>query len=433
MLLDRLFKLQYHRTNIKTEVIAGISTFLAISYIIFVNPTILAAAGMNQGAVFVATCLVAAFGSCMMGLFANYPIVLAPGMALNTYFTYSVVLGSGYTWQVALGAVFISGLIFLFLSVLPIREYIIDSIPKSMKLAIVAGIGLFLGVIGFKNAGIITGVPHGPFSLGHLHEPTVLLAILGFFLIITFEALHITGSIILSILITTFLGFVLGYQHFDGVFSMPPSILPTFLQMDIKGALNMGLATIVFAFLFVDLFDNTGTLIAIAHRAGFMDQQGKMPRIGRVLVTDSTAAIASAVLGTSTTTSYLESAVGVKAGGRTGLMSVVVSGLFLLALFISPLAKSIPMYATAPAIIYIACLMMRAFTEIDWHDITEVAPALMMAIAMPITFSIAEGIAFGFISYTAIKLLSGRMRHLNTAIVILTILFVLRYAITSTT
>jgi AGZA family xanthine/uracil permease-like MFS transporter len=429
MMLERLFQLKHNQTTVKTEVIAGISTFLALAYIIFVNPTILAAAGMDHGAVFVATCLVAAFGSLMMGLLANYPIVLAPGMALNTYFTYSVVLGSGHTWQVALGAVFISGLIFLVLSVLPIREYLINSIPKSLKLAIVAGIGLFLGVIGFKNAGIISGIPQGTIALGDLHSPTALLAILGFFLIIAFEALNIIGSIIISIFIITMLGIWLGYNHFEGFFSLPPSIMPTLLQMDIKGACSMGLATIVFAFLFVDLFDNTGTLIAIAHRAGLMDKNGKMPRISRVLITDSTAAFVGAALGTSTTTSCLESAVGVKVGGRTGLMAVVVGILFLFALFMAPLAKSIPMYATAPAIIYIACLMVRAFAELDWHDITESAPALVMVIAMPITFSIAEGIAFGFISYTAIKLLSGRWRDLNIAIVTLSILFVLKYAI----
>lgn len=427
-MLERLFQLSHHQTKVSTEVLAGFSTFLAMAYIIFVNPTILSAAGMDHGAVFVATCLVAAFGSAMMGLFANYPIVLAPGMALNTYFTYSVVLGSGHSWQVALGAVFISGLIFLVLSILPIREYLINSIPKSLKIAIVAGIGLFLGVIGFKNAGIISGVPQGTMALGDLHDPTVLLAVLGFFLIIALEAMNMIGSIVISIFVITTLGLLLGYHQFEGVFSMPPSIMPTLLQMDIKGACSMGLATIVFAFLFVDLFDNTGTLIAIAHRAGLMDKNGKMPRIGRVLITDSTAAFVGAALGTSTTTSCLESAVGVKIGGRTGLTAVVAAILFLLALFLAPLAKSIPMYATAPAIIYIACLMVRAFADIDWHDLTESAPALVMVIAMPVTFSIAEGIAFGFISYTAIKLLSGKFRDLNLAIVILTILFILKYA-----
>jgi AGZA family xanthine/uracil permease-like MFS transporter len=344
-------------------------------------------------------------------------------MALNTYFTYGVVLGGGYSWQVALGAVFISGLIFLGLSIFPIREYIVNSIPKSLKIAIVAGIGLFLGVIGLKNAGVISGNPT-TLTLLNLHEPTSLLALLGFFLIILLERIHMIGSIIISVLTITFIGVLLGYIQFTGIFSLPPSILPTFLQMDIKGALDLGLITIVFAFLFVDLFDNTGTLIAIAHRAGFMDKDGKLPRIGKVLLADSSAAIGSAVLGTSTTTSYLESAVGVKAGGRTGLMAVVVGLFFLAALFLSPLAQSIPPYATAPAIIYIACLMTRAFSEIDWKDATEYAPALLTAIAMPVTFSIAEGISLGFISYSVIKIITGRIRDLNAAIIILSLIFI---------
>ncbi|HEX2549400.1 MAG TPA: NCS2 family permease [Gammaproteobacteria bacterium] len=424
-MLNRLFKLKENHTTPRIEVIAGMSAFLAMSYIIFVNPTILALAGMDKGAVFVATCLTAAFGSALMGLIANYPIALAPGMALNTYFTYGVVLGSGYSWQVALGAVFISGLIFLLLSIFPIREYIVNSIPKSLKIAIVAGIGLFLGMIGLKNAGVIGGNPPS-LTLLNLHDPTSLLALLGFFLIVILERIGIIGSIIISVLSITIISSFLGYSHFVGIFSLPPSIMPTLLQMDIKGALNLGLITIVFAFLFVDLFDNTGTLIAIAHRAGFIDDKGKLPRIGKVLLADSTAAIASAVLGTSTTTSYLESAVGVKAGGRTGLMAIVVALFFLAALFLSPLAESIPPYATAPAIIYIACLMARAFSEINWKDTTEYAPALITAIAMPVTFSIAEGISVGFISYTVIKIITGRFRDLNPALIILSLIFVLK-------
>lgn len=422
-MLNRFFKLQENHTTLRTEVIAGMSAFLAMSYIIFVNPTILALTGMDKGAVFVATCLAAVFGSTLMGLLANYPIALAPGMALNTYFTYGVVLGSGYSWQVGLGAVFISGLIFLMLSIFPIREYLVNSIPKSLKIAIVAGIGLFLGMIGLKNAGVIDGNPPS-LSLLRLHDPTSLLALLGFFLIIILERLKVIGSIIISVLTITIIGSLMGYVHFVGIFSLPPSLMPTLFQMDIKGAFDIGLVTIVFAFLFVDLFDNTGTLIAIAHRAGFINEKGKLPRIGKVLIADSTAAIASAMLGTSTTTSYLESAVGVKAGGRTGLMAIVVAIFFLAALFLSPLAQSIPAFATAPAIIYIACLMARAFTEINWKDTTEYAPALITAIAMPVTFSIAEGISFGFISYTVIKIITGKFRDLNPAIVILSIIFI---------
>jgi AGZA family xanthine/uracil permease-like MFS transporter len=426
-MIARFFKLKENKTTVKTEVLAGISTFLAMSYIIFINPSILALTGMDAGAVFMTTCLSAAFGSALMGLLANYPIALAPGMALNAYFAYGVVLGSGYTWQVALGSVFISGIIFFILSILPIREYIVNSIPKSLKLAIVAGIGFFLCILGFKNAGIITGNTATLVTLGDLHQPTTLLAALGFFLIVGLESLGFISAIIVSILTITILGILAGYSQFMGIFSLPPSIMPTFMQMDIKGALDAGLLTIVFAFLFVDLFDNTGTLIAIAYRAGLMDKDGKLPRINRALIADSAAAIFGAILGTSTTTSYLESAVGVKVGGRTGLTAIVVAILFVFAMFLSPLAKSIPLYATAPALVYVACLMARALTEIDWEDPTEYAPAIITAIIMPLTFSVAEGIAFGFISYTAIKLISGRFRDLNAAVVLLAIAFILKY------
>ncbi len=426
-MLERIFKLKFHQTNIRTEFMAGFTTFLTMSYIIFINPAMLAQAGMDKGAVFVATCLAAAIGSALMGLLANYPIALAPGMALNSYFTYGIVLGMGYAWQTALGAVFISGLLFLALSILPIREHIINSIPASLKTAIVAGIGLFLGIIGFKNAGIIRANESTLVALGDLHSPTVLLAILGFFLIVAFDAAGVTAGMILSILGTTFLGMLLGYTHIDGIASMPPSILPTFMQMDLHNALSIGFSSVIFAILFVDLFDNTGTLIGIAHRAKLMDKDGKLQRIGRVLMADSLAAIASAILGTSTTTSYLESTVGVKAGGRTGLMACVVAAFFLLSLFFAPLATSIPVYATAPALIFVACLMAHAFADFNWSDPTEYAPAVITAITMPLTFSIADGISFGFITYTAVKILSGRYRELNIAVIGLTIAFILRY------
>ncbi len=422
-----MFKLKENNTTVYTEVLAGMTTFLTMSYIIFVNPAILSKTGMDAGAVFTATCLAAAFGSALMGLLANYPIALAPGMALNVYFTYSVVLGSGHRWQVALGAVFISGIIFLILSILPVREYLINSIPKSLKVGIAGGIGLFLCIIGFKTAGIITGSPATLVTLGNLHQPTTLLAILGFFIMIGLDALGILGSVIISILIISLLSIYLGYSHYNGIFSLPPSLMPTLLQMDIKNALSLGLITIVFAFLLVDLFDNTGTLIGIAYRAGFIDKSGKLPRINRVLLADSSAAIVGAVLGTSTTTSYVESSIGVKVGGRTGLMALVVAFLFLCALFLSPLAKSIPSFATAPALVYVACLMARALTEVEWEDVTEYVPALLTAISMPLTYSVAEGISFGFISYVIIKIVSGRVRDLNVALVILALAFVAKY------
>lgn len=423
-----MFKLKENNTTVYTEVLAGVTTFLAMSYIIFVNPSILSKTGMDAGAVFVATCLAAAFGSALMGFFANYPIALAPGMGLNAYFTYSVVLGFGHKWQVALGAVFISGVIFLCLSVLPLREYLINSIPKSLKVGIAAGIGLFLCIIGFKSAGIITGSSATLVTLGNLHQPTTLLAILGFFMMIGLDAMGVMGSVIISILVVSAISILCGYSHFFGVFSLPPSLMPTFLQMDIKGAFSLGLITIVFAFLLVDLFDNTGTLIGIAYRAGFIDKSGRLPRINRVLLTDSTAAIVGSLLGTSTTTSYVESSIGVKEGGRTGLMAVVVAFLFLCSLFLAPLAKSVPSFATAPALIYVACLMACAFREIEWDDLTEYVPALITAISMPLTYSVAEGISFGFITYVGIKILSGRYRDLNWALVILSIAFILKYA-----
>jgi len=425
-MFEKIFKLSAHHTSIKTECVAGLSTFLAMSYIIFVNPAVLSMAGMDKGAVFVATCLMAAFSSALMGLLANYPICLAPGMALNTYFTYGVVLGAGHSWQVALGAVFISGCIFLLLSFLPVREYLINGIPKSLKIAIVAGIGLFLGAIGLKNAGVL--IINGPdvVNLSTLTQPTTLLALGGFVLIFILESRNIMGSILMSILAITALSALLGYNHLAAPFSKPPSLAPIFLQLDLKNAFTLGMSTIIFAFLFVDFFDNTGTLIAVAHQAKLLDPTGNLPRLNRVLIADSTAAIISSLLGTSTTTSYLESAVGAKMGGKTGLTALVVAVFFLMALFMSPLANAIPVYATAPAIAYIACLMVRAFTEIPWDDITEYAPALITAVAMPLTFSIAEGISFGFISYVIIKLVARRHKDLTPAMVILALLFLLR-------
>jgi len=426
--LESLFNLSAQHTRFRTEVIAGITTFLTMSYIIFINPSFLAQAGMDQGAVFAATCLAAGIGSLLMGFLANYPIALAPGMSLNAYFTFGVVLGAGYSWQVSLGAVFIAGVIFLAISIFPIREYIINCIPKSLKLAIVAGIGLFLGIIGLKSAGLITNGKTTLVTLGNLHEPTTLLAILGFFCIIGLEALAVPGAVMISILAVSGLGLLLGYGHFTGIFSLPPSIAPTFLQMNIKEALQPSLIAIILAFLFVDLFDNTGTLIAVAHRAKLMNAEGRLPRINRALTADSLAAIISAMLGTSTTTSYVESIVGVRSGGRTGLTAIVTGILFFLALFFAPLMSAIQIYASAPVLIYVACLMARAFTEIDWDDITEYTPAVITALCMPLTFSVADGISLGFISYVVIKCLSGRFRDIHWGMFLLAILFIAKYS-----
>jgi len=429
-MLERLFELKELGTNVRREVLAGVTTFLTMAYIIFVNPAILSDSGMDFGAVFVATCLAAAFGSAFMGLFANYPIALAPGMGLNAYFSYTVVLGMGFTWQVALGAVFISGIIFLILSITPVREYIVDSIPKSLKMAIGAGIGLFLGIIGLQEAGIVVDHPATLVTLGDLTSLPVILAAIGLVMMAALDAWKIPGAIIISILAVTAVGLATGLTEWGGIAAPPPPLGPTFLAMDLGGALEKGVIIIVFTFLFVDFFDNTGTLIGVAHRAGLLTPEGKLPRLRKALIVDSTAAMAGAALGTSTTTSYIESAAGVRAGGRSGLTAVVVAILFLLALFFSPLAGMIPAYATAPALVYVACLMARGMSEFDWEDVTEYVPAVVTAITMPLTYSIAHGIAFGFITYTVIKIASGKFRDVKPAIAILAVLFIIKFAVT---
>lgn len=415
-MLDRFFAIKAQGSSVSTEILAGLTTFLTMAYIIIVNPAILAEAGMDHGAVFAATCLAAAGGSLLMGLLANYPIALAPGMGLNAYFTYTVVLGLGHSWQVALGAVFVSGLLFLALALSPARETIIDAIPHSLKLAISAGIGLFLGTIALKNAGLIVAHPSTLVTLGDLHQPPVLLAIAGFLIMVALDARKVPGAILIGILGTAAAGMALGVSPFGGIVSPPPPIAPTFLAMDVRGALDLGLVAIIFAFLFVVLFDNAGTLVGLAHRSGLLDANGKLPRTGRVLIADALAATGGATLGTSPTTSYIESAAGIKAGGRTGLTAVTVAALFLLALFFSPLAASVPAYATAPALLFVACVMTGSLSGIAWDDVTEAVPATITALAMPLTFSIADGITFGLISFAAIKLLSGRGREVGVAV-----------------
>jgi AGZA family xanthine/uracil permease-like MFS transporter len=428
-MLDQVFKLSENKTTVRTEIVAGITTFLTMAYIIFVNPAILAAAKMPFGAVFTATCVAAAIGCMLMAFLANYPIALAPGMGLNAYFAFGVVGGMGHTWQVALGCVFFSGIIFFIISVLPIREWIVNAIPKSLKMAIAAGIGLFLALIALKNAGIVVANPETLVTHGKLVSWPVLMATLGFALIVGLEYRRVMGGVIIGILVVTVISILAGQQKFEGIFDVPPSIAPVFLQMDLAGALQVGLVTVVFAFLFVDLFDNTGTLIALAHRGGFMRPDGTVPRLRGALISDSAAAMIGAAVGTSTTTSYIESASGINAGGRTGLTAATVGILFLLALFVAPLAGSIPAYATAPALLYVACLMARGLTEVEWNDITEAAPAVITALAMPFTFSIADGIAFGFISYAGIKIAAGRYADVHPAVAILAVLFVIKYVV----
>jgi adenine/guanine/hypoxanthine permease len=429
-MLERTFELEKHATNVRTELLAGLTTFMTMAYIVFVNPTILADAGMDKGAVFVATCLAAAFGSAFMGLYANYPVALAPGMGLNAYFTYGVVKGMGHAWETALGAVFLSGVLFLIVSLTPIREWVINSIPKSLKLSIAAGIGLFLAIIGLQSAGIVKAHPATLVTLGDLKSPTVVLAVLGFIVMAALDTRQVPGSILIGILAAAIAGALLGLSTFSGgIVSLPPSIAPVFLKLDVVKALEIGLIAIVFTFFFVDVFDNTGTLIGVAHKAGLVNPDGTLPRVKRALTVDSTAAMVGAGLGTSTTTSYIESAAGVNAGGRTGLVAVTVAVLFLAALFFAPLAGAIPAFATAPALVYVACLMMSAVTEIDFSDPSEFVPAVVVIVTMPLTFSIAHGIAFGFIAYVGIKLLAGRLRDISLAVAVLAALFVVKFAL----
>ena len=426
-MLDKLFKLKENNTTIKTEILAGFSTFLAMVYIIVVNPQILSITGMDYGAVFVATCLAAAIGSALMGLLSNYPIALAPGMGINAFFTFTVVATMGYSWQVALGCIFWSGIIFVLLSLFKAREWIINSIPKSLKYAISVGIGMFLAMIALKNAGIITSHDATLVTLGNIKAFEPLSATVGFFIITALYVRNIKASIIIGILFVTFIAFVFGKVSYHGLLSMPPSVMPTFMQLDFKAAFDLALLPVIFAFLFVDLFDTSGTLIAVADKANLLDDDGNLPKVDRALLADSSATVIGSLIGTSSTTSYIESAAGVVSGGRTGLTAVTTSLLFLLALFFSPIAAMIPTYATAPALLFVAVLMMSSIKNINWDDLSESAPVVITALMMPLTFSITEGIAMGFISYAVIKVLSGKSKELNLSIYIIATLFIAKY------
>lgn len=424
--LARTFKLEEHQTNVRTEVLAGLTTFLTMAYIIFVNPNILADAGMPHDAVFVATCIAAAIGTIIMGMYANYPIAMAPGMGLNAYFAYAVVKGMGFTWQAALGAVFISGCLFLLVSGFRIREMIVNGIPHSIRVAITAGIGLFLGIVSLRGAGLIVGNPATLVTLGDVHQPSVILAVVGLFVIVALDHLRVKGAILIGILAVTAASFFFAGNTFHGVVSMPPSLAPTLLQLDIMGALSVGILNVVLVFFLVELFDATGTLMGVANRAGLL-KQGKMDRLNKALLADSTAIMAGSLLGTSSTTAYIESASGVQAGGRTGLTALTVAALFLLCLFFSPLAGVVPAYATAPALLYVSCLMLRELVDLNWEDTTEAVPAVLTALMMPFTYSIANGVAFGFITYSGLKLFTGRMREVPVIVWIISAVFLFRF------
>ncbi|WP_179998355.1 NCS2 family permease [Acinetobacter sp. YH12239] len=426
-LLERLFKLSENKTTFRTEIIAGMTTFLTMCYIIIVNPMILSETGMDHGAVFVATCLAAAIGCFVMGIIANYPIALAPGMGLNAYFTYSVCLGMGVPWQTALAAVFVSGLVFIAISMFKIREAIVNAIPMSLKLAIGGGIGLFLALIALKNAGIIVDNPATLVGLGDLKQPTVLLALFGFLMVVVMHHFKIRGAIIISILVLTAISTFLGLSEFKGVIGQIPSIAPTFMQMDFEGLFTASLIGVIFVFFLVDLFDSTGTLVGVSHRAGLL-KDGKLPRLKKALFADSSAIVAGAALGTSSTTPYIESSAGVAAGGRTGLTAVIVGLLFIACLFLAPLAQSVPGFATAPALLFVGVLMIQGITHIDWDDITEAVPAFLTIVFMPFTYSIADGIAMGFISYALVKLLTGKASTVPYMVWIIAVLWALKFA-----
>jgi AGZA family xanthine/uracil permease-like MFS transporter len=417
--LDALFDLKKHGSSARVESIGGLTTFLAMAYITVVNPSILSEAGMDFGAVFVATCIAAAFGSIVMGLYANYPIAQAPGMGQNAFFTFGVVLGMGHNWQTALGAVFVSGVIFVAMSVLPIREWLVNSIPRNLKLGMAAGIGLFLGFIALRNAGIVVGNPATLVGLGRIWSFEPIVCIVGFVTIAALSARKVTGAVIIGILFATIIGWLSGKTEFIGVMAMPPSLAPLYLQLDIAGALQLSMVTAILSMLIVDVFDTAGTLVGVATRADLLGDDGKLPRLRRALLSDSTATVVGALSGTSSTTSYIESAAGVAA--------VVCGLLFLACLFFAPLAQSVPAYATASALLFVACLMARSLADIDWQDVTESAPAVVAAIAMPLSFSIAEGIGLGFITYVMIKIVSGKARDCSAASYVIAVIFALKY------
>jgi len=427
--LDNYFGLTKNGTNIRTETIAGLTTFLTMVYIIFVNPQILGAAGMDKGAVFVATCIAAAVSTAVMALYANYPIALAPGMGLNAFFAFTVVIGYKYTWQQALAAVFLSGVIFFLISIFQLRQYIIDAIPRNLKFAISAGVGFFLGIIAFQQAKLVVDHPVTLVTFGDVKNPAVILFLLGFVLIVALNYLKVLGGTLIGILVVSLIGLPLGLAKFTGIVSMPPSLAPTFLQLDFSRTLELTFIIVVLSILVIDVFDNAGTLIGVAHRAGLLDKQGKLPRMKEALVSDSFAAMFGSAIGTSTTTSYIESTSGVAAGGRTGLTAVVVAILFLLALFFAPLAGMIPAYATSAALLFVACLMARGLADMDWEDITEYAPAVVCAFSMPLTYSIATGIGLGFITYVLMKLFTGRWQDASPAIIVLAVLFAIKFAV----
>jgi len=425
-LIERLFRLQENQTSVRRELVGGVTTFLTMAYIIVVNPQILAQAGMPAEGVVFATCLSAAVATLVMGFYANYPIALAPGMSLNAYFTFSVCLGMHVPWPTALGAVFFSGVLFVLLTVTRVREQIVNGIPHGLKHATAGGIGMFIAFVGLRSAKLVVANPATFVSLGNFSDREVQAACLGIVLTLALMVRRVNGAILLGILGTTLFGIFRGLAHWpSGVLALPhPSA--TFLKLDLRGAAHLGLAEIIFIFLFVDLFDNVGTLVGVCEHGGFI-KGGKIPRVGRALLADGVGTMFGALTGTSTVTSYIESAAGVAAGARTGLSNVMVAGLFLVAMFFSPVAAAIPGFATAPALILVGALMTESIAQVDWKEFSEAFPAFVTLVATPLTFSIATGLSLGVISYTVSKVAAGKFREVSALLWILTIVFVMRY------
>ena len=439
--VEKYFKLKENKTTVKMEVYAGLTTFMTMAYILVVNPSILSATGMDQGALVTATALASAIATLCMAFMANYPIALAPGMGLNAFFAYTVVLGMGYSWQIALTAVFVEGIIFILLSIFPVREAIFNAIPATLKSAVGVGIGLFIAFIGFQNAGIVVADGATLVTLGNVKDISVFLALAGTVITIVMSVKKIKGALLWGILITYALGIICQFMgiytvdanHYSlipsGIISAPPSIAPIAFKFDFSTVFSLDFLIIMFTFLFVDIFDTLGTLIGVCSKAGLLDEDGKLPRIRGALLADAIGTTAGAALGTSTVTSYVESAAGVAEGGKTGLTSFVTGILFILALFFSPIFIAIPSFATAPALIVVGLFMMESITKINFSEFTEGFPAFLTIIMMPLCYSISDGLVFGFISYVLLKLLTGKNEDLSLVTVIITILFIIKLII----
>lgn len=425
--MEKFFHLKSNGTSVKQELLAGFTTFITMAYIIFVNPQMMSASGMDYGASFVGTCLAAALACIVMGLYSNWPVALAPGMGLNAFFTYTVVGEMGYSWEVALGAVFLAGILFVIMSVTPLRKWMLESIPLNLRIAMGSGVGLFIGFIGLKSGGIIIANEATFVSLGNFLQIETFLSAAGFLLIAVLASRNITGAILIGVLSVTCLGLILNNIQFQGLVSYPPSLAPIFLKLDILGALDVAMVSVIISFLFVNLFDTAGTLLGVANRAKLSDENGTIKNFDKALKADSGSSVAGSFFGCSPVTSYVESSAGVEAGGRTGLTAVFVGALFLVAIFFSPLAAIVPAYATAGALIYVAILMLSGMEKLDWSDFTELLPALIMIIMIPLTFSIANGIALGFISYVVMKIFTGNIKNISSGAWFLALIFMAKF------